>query len=257
MHALIMSDLHLGARNSQHQLILERLACHALRHYTHIILNGDVVDHLNFEAFRPADWAVVHRLKQLVHESRLIVVQGNHDRPRQAEPGCISQQLLGDMLGTELQEELTLTVAGERYLVQHGDRYDQTLNMSRLGCIAEAFYRQTQRWHQPTSRWLKRQSKSLLGIEFAVRRKAMANAASRGFAGIILGHTHYALHEVDPQGICYFNTGSWVDDACTYLEVTDQQISIREWNGEELMIEPGSYASHELEPALEEYGLSY
>ncbi len=41
MHALILSDLHLGARNSQHQLILQRLAPHAIRHHSHIILNGD------------------------------------------------------------------------------------------------------------------------------------------------------------------------------------------------------------------------
>lgn len=255
MHALIMSDLHLGARNSQHQLILQRLACHATRHYTHIILNGDVVDHLNFESFRPADWAVIHRLKQLVHESRLIVVQGNHDRPRRAEPGCISHSILGDMLGTELQEELTLNIGGERYLVQHGDRYDQTLNMSRLGYLAEGFYRQAQRWHQPTSRWLKRQSKSILGIEHNVRMKAIASATHRGFAGIILGHTHYASNEVDQQGIRYVNTGSWVDDACTYLDVKDSRVIVKEWLGEEVLVEPVSYPADEMAPVFEEYGL--
>ena len=78
MHALILSDLHLGARNSQHQLILGRLASQQLRQITHIILNGDVVDHLNFESFRNEDWAVIRRLQQLAREDRLVVVQGNH-----------------------------------------------------------------------------------------------------------------------------------------------------------------------------------
>ncbi|MFT3883857.1 MAG: metallophosphoesterase [Gemmatales bacterium] len=103
MHALILSDLHLGARNSQHQLLLERLAPKLLRHMTHFILNGDVVDHLNFEAFRPADWSVIHRLQQLAQEDRLIVVKGNHDKPLCSGEGCISRYVLGDLLGVELK----------------------------------------------------------------------------------------------------------------------------------------------------------
>jgi UDP-2,3-diacylglucosamine pyrophosphatase LpxH len=183
-----------------------------------------------------------------VHESRLVVVQGNHDRPRRALPHCISHQLLGDLLGLELLEELTLTIDGDRYLVQHGDRFDQTLNMTTLGYLAEGFYRQTQRWHQPTSRWLKRQSKSLLGIELAVRRKALACAQARGFAGIILGHTHYASNEQNDAGIRYLNTGSWVDDACTYLDITEDRVMMKEWQGETTLVEPVTYRSEELEP---------
>ena len=220
-------------------------------------LSGDVVDHLNFEHFRPADWAVIHRLKQLVQESRLTVVQGNHDRPRRALPGCISHQVLGDMLGLELLDEMTLTIAGERFLIQHGDCYDQTLNMTTLGYIAEGFYRQTQRWHQPTSRWLKRKSKSLLGIELAVLRKALAAAQERGFAGIILGHTHYVCNEINAQGIRYLNTGSWVDDACTYLEISNNQIAAHEWQGEINLMEPVSCPDLELTPTIEEYSLVY
>jgi len=231
MHALILSDLHLGARNSQHQLILGRLASQQLRNMTHIILNGDVVDHLNLETFRSADWAVIHRLQQLAREERLVVVKGNHDKPKRAGEGCISRYLLGDILDVELKTELTLYVDGQRFLMVHGDRYDQTLNMSTLGYVAEAFYRQTQRWHQPTSRWLKRQSKSILGIERAVRRQAMADALRRGFDGIILGHTHYAMDETDSTGIRYLNSGSWVDDICNYLELHDDRIELKSWHG--------------------------
>lgn len=237
MHALILSDLHLGARNSQHQLMLDRLAPKPLRHITHLILNGDVVDHLNFEAFRPADWVVIHRLQQLAQEDRLIVVKGNHDKPRRSGDGCISRYVLGDLLGVELKTELTLNVDGQRYLLLHGDQFDQTLNMSLLGYAAEAFYRQTQRWHQPTSSWLKRQSKSILGIERAVRQLATAVARRRGFDGIILGHTHYAMDEVDAHGIRYCNSGSWVDDVCTYLELREDQLELRTWDGQESRVE--------------------
>jgi UDP-2,3-diacylglucosamine pyrophosphatase LpxH len=237
MHALILSDLHLGARNSQHQLMLQRLAPKPLRHITHIILNGDVVDHLNFEIFRSVDWAVIHRLQQLAREDRLIIVKGNHDKPKRSSEGCISRYLLGDLLNVELKTELTLYVDGQRYLLLHGDQYDQTLNMSMLGYAAEAFYRQTQRWHQPTSRWLKRQSKSILGIERTVRQRAMADARRRGFDGIILGHTHYAMDEIDAHGIRYCNSGSWVDDVCTYLELCDDRLELKTWDGEESRVE--------------------
>jgi len=232
MHALILSDLHLGARNSQHQLILGRLAPLQLRQITHVILNGDVVDHLNFESFRTEDWAVLRRLQQLAREDRLIVVQGNHDKPKRASEGCISRSLLGDILNVELKTELTVYVDGQRFLLVHGDQYDQTLNMSMLGYVAEAFYRQAQRWHQPTSRWLKRQSKNVLGIERTVRRQALADARRRGFDGVILGHTHYAMMEDDSLGIRYFNSGSWVDDVCHYLELQDDRLELKAWHGE-------------------------
>lgn len=251
MHSLILSDLHLGARNSQHQLMLERLAPKPLRHITHLILNGDVVDHLNFEVFRPADWSVIHRLQQLAQEDRLIVVKGNHDQPRRSAEGCISRYVLGDLLGVELKTELTIYVDGQRYLLLHGDQYDQTLNMSMLGYAAEAFYRQTQRWHQPTSRWLKRQSKSILGIERTVRQLAMADARRRGFDGIILGHTHYAMDEIDSHNTRYLNSGSWVDDVCTYLELRDDQLELKTWHGRESRVEMMQESREEaaMEPA--------
>ncbi|MFO0813900.1 MAG: UDP-2,3-diacylglucosamine diphosphatase [Gemmatales bacterium] len=238
MHALILSDLHLGVRNCQHPFLLQRLASSSIRSFSHIILNGDIVDHFNFEQYQQADWTVIDRLKQLASEERLVFVQGNHDRPRRAAPQCRSRQLLSEMLKVEMLTEMTLMVDGERFLLLHGDQYDQTLNMTRLGCVAEAVYRQTQRWHQPTSRWLKRQSKSLLGIEAAVRQKALADARCRGFAGVILGHTHYACDEVDHHGIRYVNSGSWVDDACTYLELRHERLSVREWRGEGIAHEP-------------------
>lgn len=232
MHALILSDLHLGARNCQHRLLLERLAGRQLRDYSHIVLNGDVVDHLNFELLCCNDWAVLRRLQPLAQEDRLVVVQGNHDRPKRSLAGCISRHLLGDILDVEMKSELTIYIDGQRYLLVHGDRYDQTLNMTTLGYVAEAFYRSAQRWHQPTSRWLKRQSKNVLGIERAVRLAAILDASRRGFDGIILGHTHYAHDEITCEGFCYLNSGSWVDDVCSYIEVCTDQASVIHWNGE-------------------------
>ncbi|MFT3880631.1 MAG: hypothetical protein QM703_13330, partial [Gemmatales bacterium] len=116
---------------------------------------------------------------------------------------------------------------------------------------AEAFYRQTQRWHQPTSRWLKRQSKSILGIERTVRHKAPTDARRRGFDGIILGHTHYAMDEIDAHGIRYCNSGSWVDDDCTYLELRDDRLELKTWEGQESQKEmiPESRKLVEMEPA--------
>lgn len=232
MHALILSDLHVGARNCQHTLIQQRLASSSLHTVDSIILNGDVVDHLNFENYRSADWQIIARLQQLAREQRLHVIQGNHDRPRRTPHGCISHSLLSDVLRLDIQTEMTLFVENKRFLIVHGDQFDQTLNMSTVGYLAEAFYRQTQRWHQPTSRWLKRQSKQLLGIERIVRMKALDYARLHGFDGIILGHTHYADDSLWENGCRYLNTGSWVDDTCTYLEVMNECIVLQTWCGE-------------------------
>lgn len=249
MHALILSDLHLGARNCQHQLLMQRLDSWVLRPYTHIILNGDVVDHLNFERFRPADWSVIRRMQQLAREDRLVVVQGNHDRPKRAQEGCISYSLVGDILNVELKSELTLHLNGQRFLLTHGDRYDQTLNMTTVGVVAETIYRNVQRLHQPTSRWLKRQSKTLLGIERAVRDQAMTDAARRGFDGVILGHTHFASHQANDEGTIYVNSGSWTDDTCHYIELFRDMLKVLAWNGYQVEVNKKASWSVTLEPS--------
>jgi len=69
---LIVSDIHLGARNSQ----AAALAALLQTEFDCLILNGDVVDHLNFERFRPTDWAVLAELRRVARERELILIRG-------------------------------------------------------------------------------------------------------------------------------------------------------------------------------------
>ncbi len=239
MPTLILSDLHIGACNCQHDALLDFFT-HDIHHgIDRIILNGDTVDHLNFGAFRPLDWAVIRHLQKFAREDRLVLVQGNHDIPQFAEETCYSRQLLGDLLGTEMVREYRLSHRGKKYLVTHGDQFDQTLNMTTVGYLAEKVYRKIQRWHQPTSRWLKRSSKKILGVAGAVRDGALEYAQSLNVQGIILGHTHFAEHEVI-EGLTYLNTGSWVDDQCHYIRIDGRGIGIHSFDPiEQRIAQPG------------------
>jgi UDP-2,3-diacylglucosamine pyrophosphatase LpxH len=228
MLTLILSDLHLGADNARPLELFEFLDSRQVALADRIILNGDVVDHLDISRYRPQDWQVLNRLALLHRQQRLILVRGNHDVPRRTDPPNTPRSLLPGLLNTTFYEEYPLDVGGRRLLLQHGDTFDRTMNMTTLGDFAEGVYRRIQRWHRPTSSWLKHRSKSLFGVERSVRRAALESAKLRGFDGVILGHTHYSAFDSDDD-LWYLNTGSWVDEACSYLVIDGDQVELKFW----------------------------
>ena len=59
MNTLIVSDLHLGARNSRTDLIAELLE----GDFDRLVLNGDTVDSPDLRRFRPCDWRIIDALR--------------------------------------------------------------------------------------------------------------------------------------------------------------------------------------------------
>ena len=94
MNTLIVSDLHLGARNSRTDLIAELLETD----FDRLVLNGDTVDSPDLRRFRPCDWRVIDALRAAAHARELVVVRGNHDVPAHADRAR-SAGLLSGLLG--------------------------------------------------------------------------------------------------------------------------------------------------------------
>ena len=223
MNTIIVSDLHLGARNSRTDLLGELLG----GDFDRLIVNGDVVDSPDPRRFRPCDWRILEALRGVARSRELVLLRGNHDVPAHGDAaGAVG--LLSEWLGTEPREEYELDVGGERYLVLHGDRFDATMNLTWVGDAADVVYRAVQRVSRPVAHFLKATSKHVCGVVSSVQRGALAHARERGFPGIITGHTHFH-HDEHIDGLHYLNTGCWVDHPCSYVQVEDGVARLRHW----------------------------
>jgi UDP-2,3-diacylglucosamine pyrophosphatase LpxH len=231
---LIISDVHLGARNSQTSALSALLATD----FDRLILNGDTVDNLNFRRFNAGHWAVVDQLRSIARERRLILIRGNHEGMGTTSGSAFGPlDVLAQLLETELHDEYHLVVARRRYLVFHGDRFDRTLRMTWVGDVADAFYNRVQVCSKSLARWLKRRSKDWGGVVSSVRRGAVEYARQNQCQGVIMGHTHFPEDEF-VGGIHYLNTGCWVEQPCTYLRIENNQIRLCQWDDTSSLPQP-------------------
>jgi UDP-2,3-diacylglucosamine pyrophosphatase LpxH len=229
---LIISDLHLGAHNSRADQVTELLRTDFQR----LILNGDTLDDLNFERFRLTHWAALEQLRRTARRCELILIRGNHEASHAASAQQSSRiDVLANMLGVAVREEYQLCVGKRRYLICHGDRFDQTLRMTWVGDLADWFYARIQECSRPLAHWLKGRVKKWGGVLGSVRDGALAYARQNHCDGIILGHTHYSADEMH-DGIHYLNSGCWVDSPCSYIRADGSAIELCQWTGGQAVV---------------------
>lgn len=166
-------------------------------------------------------------------DRELVLIRGNHDGYPGPEGGPGSFGLLADLLGAPMVEECEVETDEGRLLVLHGDQFDQTLNLTWVGDVADWCYNRVQRTSRVAARWLKHRAKYLTGVVAGVMRGATARAAKGGYAGVVTGHTHYS-DDGYMDGLRFLNTGCWVDWPCTAIEVSDGQARLVTW-GEDML----------------------
>jgi UDP-2,3-diacylglucosamine pyrophosphatase LpxH len=220
MRTLILSDLHLGSKNSHTHQILEVLT---KERCDRLILNGDTINSLNLNKFKERHWRVLDRLRQLARSREVILVRGNHDY----NPHAGSHDVLPALLGIPMVEQCTLEVAGRRYLVLHGDRFDPTLNYTLVSEMAGWCYEVSQKLNKKLAKWLKKKSKKWTGVLEWVRAQSVRHAHQQGFAGIFTGHTHFA-DDLHIDGTHYVNSGCWTEPPCSYVVVDSSSIHLHE-----------------------------
>ena len=221
---VVVSDLHLGARNARNDEFLSFLR--TIR-ADRLIVNGDLFQDPWLRGLRPEDVEVLDALRRYARYSDITFLRGNHDPEESWYPG---------VLGLPVFDELPLTIGDARYLIYHGHGWDKALELPALViAMADAVYTGTQ-WLDPTHRLakaLKRKCKTFCRAVKNLRSAAVQAARERGFDGVILGHTHIQedalIEEPGERPVHYLNSGCWTEQPCGYIGIRDERAKIYRW----------------------------
>jgi len=236
---LFLSDIHLGARGSQADKLLDFLRWHDA---DQIYLVGDIVDGwaLRSTWFWPQSHndVVQKILRKARKGARIVYVPGNHD------------EFLREYYGTHFggievaETAIHEGVDGKRYLVIHGDIFDLIVTQARwLALLGDKAYDTAivlNRWfnvirrrlgfpYWSLSQWAKQKVKNAVNYIGDYEKALAAEAERHGADGVICGHIHHAaIH--DNFGLRYINCGDWVESCTAVVERMDGKFEIITWS---------------------------
>lgn len=219
--AIIVSDLHLGTKDSKAEEFIEFIEKNPT---DLLILNGDIVD--GWALNRGTKWKkqhtkVISKLLQLSNKTRIIWIRGNHDE--------FIQEFIGTHLGAiEIREDYKLDINNtmESYYIFHGDVIDVFITkykwLSKIGSIGYDFALWLNRVYNTYRKWRKLPyisiSQKIKGSvkvatnyvnDFEVT--ALSMATKKGCSGVICGHIHQPADRMI-NGHRYLNSGDWVEN---------------------------------------------
>ena len=217
VRTLFISDVHMGMRAAQVDVLLEFLKYHDT---DTIYLVGDIID----------GW----KLKSSWYWPQ------SHDEF--LRPFCGM-----NFGGIDIAETAVHIAAdGRRYLVMHGDAFDVVIRHARwLALLGDWAYdaaiwlnrhlgwlrRQLGYPYWSLSNWAKARVKNAVSFIGHFEATLAGEAKRQGMDGVICGHIHSAAHrEID--GIAYLNTGDWVESCTALVEHVDGRMEIINWAAE-------------------------
>ena len=221
---IIISDLHLGSRLSRARDAVRMLRQHRFRR---LILLGDIFCDLDFGRLKKDHWRFLSYIRKLSNPKRnveVVWVEGNHDQGL--------SHLMSHLVGVRVYQEYLWEFGGKRLLAIHGHQFDRfVVNnglLSRLGQAAFLTLQKLDSHKGSFSQYLDRLNSAWLRLTPKVASGALAHAKHRQADQVFCGHTHESL-QVEQDGIRYYNTGSWVSDAATYITVGEEGTVIHEY----------------------------
>jgi predicted phosphodiesterase len=203
--ALIISDLHLGLSSSQPGKVLSLLE--SLK-FDLLVVDGDLYNG-NTDAFTPACWRLIDRLRAVHHskDRSVVLVRGNHD------PSLMT--LTGQLTGIPVYDWYAWECAGYAAFAIHGHQFDACNRHPSVivSFIIWAFtkalakgwvsYNAERIFDKYNAEWSRDSQKVRDGtIGLAIEHQRVAAFA---------GHTHEALQNV-LKGVQYVNTGCLLAD---------------------------------------------
>ena len=239
VRSIFLSDIHLGTRACQAGHLLEFLRLHETER---IYLLGDIVDF--WALSREIHWPELHNtfvqkiLKRARHGVHVTFVPGNHDESLREYAGSA----FGDI--QVVREAVHVGADGRRYLLIHGDEFDQITRYHRwLAELGDLSYTALVRvnillsWarrklgipgYWSLAGYAKRKVKGALDFIYGFEASVAHHAGQRGMDGVICGHIHSAVVK-DIGGVRYVNCGDWVDSCSAVLEHMDGRIELVHW----------------------------
>ncbi|WP_374547319.1 UDP-2,3-diacylglucosamine diphosphatase [Rhodoblastus sp.] len=237
--SLFISDIHLGTRGSQADLLLDFLKHNESEE---LFLVGDIIDGWRLKTgwyWPQAHNDVIQKLLRKVRKgARVVFIPGNHDE--------FARDFLGlEFGGVEVIDHVVHETAdGKKMLVVHGDQFDIVVNHARwlahLGDWAYDFAIWTNTWfnvgrrklglpYWSFSKWAKLKVKNAVNFIGDFEETLAAEARKRGVDGVICGHIHHAtIREID--GITYVNTGDFVESCTAIAEHFDGRLELLHWS---------------------------
>jgi UDP-2,3-diacylglucosamine pyrophosphatase LpxH len=240
IRTLFISDLHLGTKGCQADLLIEFLGSYDA---ATVFLVGDIIDgwHLKSNWYWPeAHSNVVQKLLRMAAGgTRLVYVPGNHD------------EFLRDHIGSTFGGIVVVKHAihsgadGRDYLVIHGDQFDDVVNHARwLAVLGDWAYRAALSCNAHLnivrrhlgfpywsfSAWAKLNVKNAVNYIGRFEELLAAEAYRHDVQGVICGHIHHAVMH-DDFGVRYINAGDWVESCSAVVEHYDGRFEILRWVG--------------------------
>ena len=217
--AIIVSDLHLGTKDSKADEFLQFIEQHPT---DLLILNGDIID--GWALNRGAKWKkqhtkVISKLLKLSNKTQLVWIRGNHDE--------FVQEFIGNHFGgIEIREDYVLELSDKKYYIFHGDVIDVFITkykwLSKIGAIGYDFALTLNRWYNHYRKWRKLPYQSIsqkikAGVKVATNYindfevTALSMATKKGCDGVMCGHIHQPEDRMI-NGKHYVNSGDWVEN---------------------------------------------
>ena len=231
--AIIVSDLHLGTKDSKAKEFIEFLDEHPT---DLLILNGDIVD--GWALKRGSKWKnkhtkVINKILKLSKKTKIIWIRGNHD------------EFLLDFIDLtfgdiEIREDYKIEAPEwviddifipKNYYVFHGDKIDVFITkykwLAKIGSIGYDVALWVNRWYNRYREWrglpyhsiskdIKSGVKSATNYINDFESEAIKMAHKNGCHGVICGHIHQPADITTKDGH-YLNSGDWVENRTAIL----------------------------------------
>ncbi|MCT4657275.1 MAG: UDP-2,3-diacylglucosamine diphosphatase [Cohaesibacter sp.] len=240
--ALFLSDIHLGTRGCQAEMLLDFLKIHDAET---IYLVGDIVDGWRLQ--KGWYWPQSHNdvvqklLRKARKGSRIIYVPGNHDEFLRNYYGAHFGGI--EVVETHIHE----TANGKKFLVIHGDQFDMVVRHAKwlahlgdwayslalgINTVLNLARRKLGFGYWSLSAWAKLKVKNAVNFIGTFEETLSQEALKHNVDGVICGHIHHA--EIHSKfGIDYMNTGDWVESCTAIIEHEDGEFELIRWGEQE------------------------
>lgn len=235
---LFISDVHLGTRASQAEMLLDFLKYNDAET---IYLVGDILDFWRIK--RGAVWPQTHNdvlqkiLRKARKGTRIVYIPGNHDEGIRDYAGM-------HFGGIEIERQAIHTTAdGRRFAVIHGDEYDVVVRYARwLAFLGDRGYelalwsnwplnfirRRLGLGYWSLSAYLKHRVKTAVSFIGEFEKNLAEEARRQEVDGVICGHIHHAADRMI-GGVQYINTGDWVESCTAVGETHTGEMEMIRW----------------------------
>ena len=224
--SVFISDLHLGSKHCNSNALLDFLSAIETER---LYLVGDIVDvwRLKKKWYWPKTHnQILRKILKISEKTEVIYVTGNHDEIFRSFPNIRIGRI------TVEHRCVHVGIDGKRYLVVHGDLFDNLMRtktgrfIMHLGDFAydsliyinksinmmRRLFRM-QPWS--LAKYLKHKAKLAANYIGEFEKEMSLYCKRKGYDGIICGHIHHAeITQYD--GIVYMNDGDWCE-SCTAL----------------------------------------